>query len=97
MRVPGYDVQVGDVTGAGGTFGGALVYAIERSPDLSSALEFAVAAASRAVTIEGPQGGIAPGQSLNSFVQEKHAEKQSMRRVVCSDLYGRLLRLTVTL
>ena len=67
MRVPGYDVQVADVTGAGDTFGGALVYAIERSPDLSSALEFAVAAASRAVTVEGRQGGIAPRAVIEQF------------------------------
>lgn len=67
VRVHGYDVPVVDVTGAGDTFGGALVYALNRFPDLASALEFAVAAASRAVTIEGPQGGVARRSVIEQF------------------------------
>jgi sugar/nucleoside kinase (ribokinase family) len=77
VKVAGYDVPVVDVTGAGDTFGGALVYAIDRSPDLTSALEFAVAAASRAVTIEGPQGGVATVETIEQFRSEHSAARRA--------------------
>jgi ribokinase len=67
QTVPGYTVPVVDVTGAGDTFGGALVFALAESTDLRSAVEFAVAAASRAVTIEGPRGGVAPREEIERF------------------------------
>lgn len=65
--VTGYTVPVVDVTGAGDTFGGALVFALAESTDLRSAVEFAVAAASRAVTIEGPRGGVASSKQIEEF------------------------------
>lgn len=77
VRVPGYEVPVADVTGAGDTFGGALVYAIGRSPDLQSAMEFAIAAASRAVTIEGPQGGVATAEVVERFRRDHAASRRA--------------------
>ena len=67
QTVPGYTVPVVDVTGAGDTFGGALVFALSESTGLRSAVEFAVAAASRAVTIEGPRGGVASREDIENF------------------------------
>jgi ribokinase len=67
IEVRGYDVPVADVTGAGDTFGGALVYALPRFPDLRAALDFAIAAASRSVMIEGPQGGVATPEMIEQF------------------------------
>ncbi len=66
-HVHGYAVPVVDVTGAGDTFGGALVFALSASFDLRAAAEFAVAAASRAVTIEGPRGGVANREEIERF------------------------------
>lgn len=77
VRVAGYDVPVVDVTGAGDTFGGALVHAVNRQPDLARALEFAVAAASRAVTIEGPQGGVATVEMIERFRADRAASRRS--------------------
>ncbi|MCZ9880709.1 carbohydrate kinase family protein [Arthrobacter sp. B2a2-09] len=67
QTVPGYTIPVVDVTGAGDTFGGALVFALAESTDLRSAVESAVAAASRAVTIEGPRGGVASSRQVEEF------------------------------
>jgi sugar/nucleoside kinase (ribokinase family) len=57
QQVAGYSVAVADVTGAGDTFGGALTWCIARNHAFTDALEFAVAAASRSVTIHGSRGG----------------------------------------
>lgn len=70
-HVHGYVVPVVDVTGAGDTFGGALVFALSDSIDLRSSVEFAVAAASRAVTIEGPRGGVAQLEDIERFQREQ--------------------------
>ncbi len=67
IEVRGYDVPVADVTGAGDTFGGALVYALPRMADLRAALDFAIAAAARSVMIEGPQGGVATPEMVEQF------------------------------
>jgi ribokinase len=71
VKVAGYDVPVVDVTGAGDTFGGAFVYAIAGDAELASALDFAVAAASRAVMSEGPQSGVAPRAVIEQFRADK--------------------------
>jgi len=65
--VPGHRVPVVDVTGAGDTFGGALVFALSTMADMADALSFAVAAASRAVTIEGPRGGVSTQEEVEAF------------------------------
>ena len=70
IEVRGYTVPVVDVTGAGDTFGGALTYALGENLGLPEALELAIAAASRAVTIEGPQGGVASLETIEKFRAE---------------------------
>ncbi len=65
--VPGYTVRVEDVTGAGDTFGGALVHMLGRGAGLDAALDLAVAASARAVTIRGPASGIASRAELDAF------------------------------
>lgn len=57
LRAPGHKVDVVDVTGAGDTFGAALVWGLGQGHDFAAALSFATAAASRAVTYHGPRGG----------------------------------------
>ncbi|MEP9386057.1 carbohydrate kinase family protein [Mesorhizobium sp. KR9-304] len=65
--VPGYAVPVEDVTGAGDTFGGALLHVLGQGGGLDEALELAVAASARAVTIRGPAGGIASHAEIAAF------------------------------
>lgn len=65
--VPGYSVPVEDVTGAGDTFGGALVHVLGQGGSMQAALELAVAASARAVTIRGPAGGIASHAEIEAF------------------------------
>ncbi|MDW6023242.1 carbohydrate kinase family protein [Mesorhizobium sp. BAC0120] len=65
--VAGYAVPVEDVTGAGDTFGGALVHVLGQGGAMDAALELAVAASARAVTIRGPAGGIASHAELAAF------------------------------
>lgn len=67
LRVSGYSVPVVDVTGAGDTLGGALVFGLTRGLDLRAGLELATAAAARAVTVEGPQGGVACLDAVETF------------------------------
>lgn len=78
IRIAGYDVPVADVTGAGDTFGGALLYALPRRTDLAAAMELAIAAAARSVTIEGPQGGVASLSEIEAFRRDfTHRRKLS--------------------
>ena len=65
--VPGYAVAVEDVTGAGDTFGGALVHELAQGRGMEAALDFAVAASARAVTIRGPAGGVASQSAVEAF------------------------------
>ncbi len=65
--VPGYRVDVVDVTGAGDTFGAALVWGLGQGRDFDAALSFAVAAASRAVTRHGPRGGRAGVDEIEAW------------------------------
>jgi len=66
-RVTGYVVPVVDVTGAGDTFGGALVARLSSGQPFPDAMEFAVAAAARSVTIHGPRGGRASIDEVLAF------------------------------
>jgi ribokinase len=70
IKVDGYRVPVVDVTGAGDTFGGALVYALSSGLDLPEALQIAAAAGSRSVMAEGPHAGIASMQAIEQFRRE---------------------------
>lgn len=76
LRIPGYRVDVVDVTGAGDAFGGALVFGLTQDWDLAACLDLAVAAASRAVTVEGPQGGHASLSAVRRF-REAHGRIQA--------------------
>ncbi|NEY92232.1 carbohydrate kinase family protein [Tabrizicola oligotrophica] len=69
LRAPGHKVDVVDVTGAGDTFGAALVWGLGRGRDFGSALTFATAAASRAVTRHGPRGGRASAEEVDAWRQ----------------------------
>ncbi len=67
VRVPGHRVTVTDVTGAGDTFGGALVHALSQGRVLPEALRFAVAAASRSVTMLGARSGCATEAEIRDW------------------------------
>ena len=64
LRTPGYPVDVVDVTGAGDTFGGTLTWCLAQDRPFAEAMDFAVAAASRSVTIHGPRGGRANAMEI---------------------------------
>ncbi|RWE36871.1 MAG: carbohydrate kinase family protein [Mesorhizobium sp.] len=67
LRTRGYPVNVVDVTGAGDTFGGTLTWCLSRGQVFAEALDFAVAAASRSVTIHGPRGGKAGVEEVSAW------------------------------
>jgi sulfofructose kinase len=77
--VPGYAVRVEDVTGAGDTFGGAMVHVLGQGGGLDAALDLAVAASARAVTIRGPASGIAGHAELVAFRASVHDNKYRSR------------------
>ena len=69
--ISGYSVDVVDVTGAGDTLGGSLVWALGAGFELVEAVQFGVAAASRSVTHLGPQGGVASRKDIDQFIRER--------------------------
>ena len=64
---PAIPVPVVDVTGAGDAFGGALVFGLARGWSIETAFDVAMAAAARAITVEGPQGGVCSLATLRDF------------------------------
>lgn len=64
---PALPVDVVDVTGAGDAFGGALLFGLAHGFGASAALDLAIAAGCRAVTCEGPQGGVVTLVALRDF------------------------------
>lgn len=68
-RIPGLTVDVADVTGAGDTFGGALVQALGQGQPLAAALDLAVVASARAVTLQGPASGMASATEIVAFAR----------------------------
>lgn len=66
----GYSVPVSDVTGAGDTLGGSLVFALGSGWALPRAIAFAVAAASRSVMYLGPNGGVATVADVEQFATD---------------------------
>lgn len=67
IDLPGLSVPVTDVTGAGDTFGAAFLFAWQRGDDIRLAVEFAQAAAARAVTRSGARGGAASVAQIADF------------------------------
>lgn len=70
ISTPGYSVPVADVTGAGDTLGGALIFALGAGWPLPRAVNFAVTAASRSVMHMGPNGGVATVDDVQRFAAE---------------------------
>lgn len=69
VRIPGIPADVVDVTGAGDTFGAALVHALEITDSLQAAGAFANAAAVRAVTALGARSGVASHDEVVDFAR----------------------------
>ncbi|MBL0373654.1 carbohydrate kinase family protein [Rhizobium sp. KVB221] len=67
LRTGGFPVEVVDVTGAGDTFGGTLTWCLTQGQPFAEALDFAVAAASRSVTVHGPRGGKASHDEIRRW------------------------------
>ncbi|WP_065375962.1 carbohydrate kinase family protein [Ensifer adhaerens] len=67
LGVPGFPVDVVDVTGAGDTFGGTLTWCLAQGQTIEEALDFSVAAASRSVTIHGPRAGKAAPDEIRRW------------------------------
>ncbi|MCW0000289.1 carbohydrate kinase family protein [Pararhizobium sp. YC-54] len=70
LRTAGFPVDVVDVTGAGDTFGGTLTWCLAQGHLFAKALDFAVAAASRSVTIHGPRSGKASADEIRRWRKE---------------------------
>jgi sugar/nucleoside kinase (ribokinase family) len=66
--IPGYRVDVVDVTGAGDTFSSSFLYAYSTTGDLSDAAEFANAAAALSVGIVGARGGMTTAATVRAFM-----------------------------
>jgi len=66
----GYKVNVVDTTGAGDTFSAAFIYKLSKGFEPIKALEFANAAASRAVTIFGPTAGACSENEVLEFFKD---------------------------
>ncbi len=75
LRVPGFPVEVVDVTGAGDTFGGTLTWCLSQGQTIEEALDFSVAAASRSVTIHGPRAGKATPQDIRRWHDNERRQR----------------------
>lgn len=70
-HVPGFDVDVVDVTGAGDTFTGSFLYALSTTDDVSASARFANAAAALATGKVGARGGMTSAATVEAFM-ERH-------------------------
>lgn len=84
--IDGLHVPVVDVTGAGDTFGGSLVYAIDRTSDLRTALSFANSAAAYAVTQMGPRGGMKSVDVILDFMDQHNVPEADAARAILSKM-----------
>lgn len=75
LRVPGFPVDVVDVTGAGDTFGGTLTWCLSQGQAIEEALDFSVAAASRSVTIHGPRAGKAAPDDIRRWRDDERRSR----------------------
>ncbi|MCY1321463.1 Sulfofructose kinase [compost metagenome] len=75
LRVPGFPVDVVDVTGAGDTFGGTLTWCLSQGQAIEEALDFSVAAASRSVTIHGPRAGKAASDDIRRWRDDERRSR----------------------
>ena len=66
--VPAYPLQVVDATGAGDTLNASFVAGLMLGYEKRKALRFANGAANRAVTIQGPRGGVADVGTVEKFM-----------------------------
>lgn len=73
----GYNVNVVDTTGAGDTFSASFIYGLSKGFEPIKALEFANAAASRAVTIFGPTAGACTEDEVLEFSMQ-HASHEDI-------------------
>ncbi|MEN8039966.1 MAG: carbohydrate kinase family protein [Actinomycetota bacterium] len=69
-EIPGIQVDVVDVTGAGDTFGAAFLYALNRTGDAELAAIFATAASARAVTVAGARAGATTSATVMDFIHD---------------------------
>ncbi|NQY97318.1 MAG: ribokinase [Henriciella sp.] len=69
-RVPAFDVQVVDTTGAGDTFCGALAVALAEGQEPEQALRFASAAGALAVTRAGAQPSLPTREQVDALLKE---------------------------
>jgi sugar/nucleoside kinase (ribokinase family) len=70
QEIPGIQVDVVDVTGAGDTFGAAFLHTLNRTGDSELAALFATAASARAVTFTGARSGVATSATVMSFFHD---------------------------
>lgn len=73
FTVPGYPVDVIDVTGAGDTFSSSFLYAFSRTTDLREAASFANAAAALSVGKVGARGGMTTHAEVEAFRDSRYA------------------------
>ena len=69
-EIPGFEVDVVDVTGAGDTFGASFLHALDHTgaPDLAAF--FAVGASAKAVTITGARAGVTTSATVMDFIRD---------------------------
>ena len=68
IKVPAFNVEVKDTTGAGDTFNGALAIKIASGVELNEAILFANAASALSVTKLGAQGGMPTINEVENFL-----------------------------
>lgn len=71
VLVPGFSVTAVDTTGAGDTFNGGLLAALQQQLDWTTALRFAQAAAALSVTRAGAQTSIPTRQDVEAFLDSQ--------------------------
>ncbi|MBB6451421.1 ribokinase [Geomicrobium halophilum] len=82
QRVPAYQVNPVDTTGAGDTFNGAFAYGTARSYPLERSCQFANAAASLSILKKGAQAGMPSKSEVEDFIraeEEKDMEMDAMK------------------
>lgn len=72
-RIPGFEVDVVDVTGAGDTFTSSFLYEYSSSADLQSAAKFANAAAALSVGKVGARGGMTDDKTVRAYLAQRTA------------------------